>query len=60
MATPKDWVVYVDSKGKTRAVLDQYTPESRVPYQIDGNKIIGYVSSGSEEDAVKYADEVLR
>lgn len=62
MPRPKDWIVYVDKKGKTRAVpaitITGYRQGDSI--EAEGNKVIGLVSSGNEFDAVKYGDEVLR
>ena len=63
MATPKDWIVYIDPAGETRAVVDSHTGFDDSGYLdlIDeGNTIIGFVSSGCEADAIKYGNDVLR
>jgi hypothetical protein len=59
MATPKDYIVYIDKDDKTRACLN-YSYISEESLVEEGNKIIGYVSSGSEAGAIAYADQVLR
>jgi len=62
MAVPKDYVVYIE-KGTnvTRAALNWPAREDLAGLiKKEGHKIIGYVSSGSETEAVKYGDTVLR
>ena len=56
--TPKDYIVYVDPAGETRACLTYHTRP--VVLIKEGNTIIGFVSSGSEADAIRYGNEVLR
>jgi hypothetical protein len=60
--TPKDWIVYIDEKNETRAVvavdINGYRHTDFL--EAEGNKIIGYVSSGTEKDAIDYGDQVLR
>ena len=56
---PKDYIVYIDADNVVRAVLDNYkvcVDEVIVGY---GSRIIGYVSSGSEADAIAYGQQVL-
>jgi len=57
--TPKDWIVYIDPAGETRAVLANTVPQP-IKLVDEGNTIIGFVSSGHESDAIKYGNEVLR
>lgn len=57
---PKDWIIYIDPKGMTRAVIDTYQGNQRQQMVKEGNKIIGLVSSGREADAIAYAEQVLR
>ena len=56
---PKDWIVYIDEKNNTRAAIDNHTG-TEVDIIEEGYKIIGFVSSGSEAEAVAYGDQVLR
>jgi hypothetical protein len=56
---PKDYIVYIDPAGETRAVLDIYSYQSD-DLMAEGNQIIGYVSSAREADAIAYADQVFR
>ena len=66
---PKDWIVYIDPKGFTRACvvvqrLNKSGPDNefkqRSYLEAEGNKVIGLVSAGTEKDAVDYGDTVLR
>lgn len=59
MATPKSWICYIDRDNETRACLD-YGYVDKQSLERDGCKVIGYISSGSEIEAIKYANEVLR
>lgn len=52
---PKDYIVYIDDDGKTRVVLSEYDYSQGADLNI-----IGYVSSGSEAEAIAYGDQVLR
>ena len=54
--TPKDYIVYVDPAGETRASL---WIKAGILIK-EGHTIIGFVSSGSEADAIRYGNEVLR
>jgi DNA-binding NarL/FixJ family response regulator len=60
--TPKDWIVYIDEKNETRAVLalgiNGYVQKDFL--ESEGSKVIGLVSSGSQADAIAYGDQVLR
>ena len=62
MASPKDYIVYIDPDGKTRAtvVIHINGYEQRGFLEAEGNKIIGFISSGSEQQAIAYGDQVLR
>jgi len=57
---PKDYIVYIDKAGVTRAMLDLFKPGTKNALEKNGVKIIGYVSSGSEADAIAYGEQVLR
>ena len=59
--TPKDWIVYIEKKtNKTRACL-AYGYVDKESLEKEGHKVIGYtVSAGTEQDAIIYADQVLR
>lgn len=60
MATPKDYIVYIEKgTNETIAILNIFSNDER-RIKDSGHKIIGYVSSGSEADAIKYANAVLR
>jgi hypothetical protein len=60
--TPKDWIVYIDEKNETQAVLalgiNGYLQKDFL--EAEGSKVIGYVSSGTQKDAIAYGDQVLR
>lgn len=62
MASPKDYLVYIDKDNKTCAVIIDggIWLHKRAELQDSGLKIIGYVSSGSEKEAIQYGDQVLR
>jgi hypothetical protein len=66
---PKDWIIYIDPKGKTQACViirrlnksdsdNEFT--QRLYLEAEGNKVIGLCSSGTEVDAREYGDTVLR
>jgi len=66
---PKDWIIYIDPKGKTQACIivqrlnksaDDNEFKQRLYLEAEGNKVIGLVSSGTEKDAIDYGDQVLR
>jgi len=58
--TPKDYITYIEKgTGITRAVLCIFDNDKE-RIESCGHKIVGYVSSPSEADAIKYTDEVLR
>jgi len=57
--TPKDFIVYIDPAGVTRAVVAGTVPKP-IKLVEEGSTIIGFISSGCETDAIKYGDEVLR
>jgi hypothetical protein len=60
--TPKDWIVYIDEKNETQAVLaidiKGYLQTDFL--EAEGNKVIGNVSAGTQKDAIAYGDQVLR
>jgi len=59
MATPKDWIVYIDGQTqKLHAVLDTHQGMD-VLMDKEGHRIIGYVSAGTEASAVQYGHDVL-
>ena len=62
MASPKDWIIYIDKDNNTRATvaMDIKGYRQREFIEAEGNKIIGLVSSGTEADAIAYGDQVLR
>jgi hypothetical protein len=63
MATPKDWIVYIDKDtNETRAIvaMDINGYRQRDFVEAEGGKVIGLVSSGTERDAIIYGDQVLR
>ena len=59
---PKDFIIYIDNDGKTRAVIDEHNDRDDMTDKLhaEGNLCIGYVSAGSEADAVAYGNQVLR
>ena len=60
MATPKDWIVYIDKdSNETKATLDTHQGMDVLIHK-EGHKIIGYVSSDSELSVIAYGDQVLR
>ena len=60
--TPKDWIVYIDTAGVTRAVIALHLDNNAQEYALEteGNNIIGFISSGSEAEAIRYGNEILR
>lgn len=60
MAKPKDFIIYIEKgTNKTRAMLAWLDKDEHY-LETDGHKVIGYVSSGSMDEAIKYGDQVLR
>ena len=57
---PKDYIVYIEKDtNETRALL-AWLDQDKTSLEKEGHKIIGYVSSGSMTEAIKYGNEVLR
>lgn len=62
--SPKSYTVFIDDKNTTRACLTfaihDNSKDTDKMLEAQGCKVIGYVSAGTERDAIIYGDEVLR
>lgn len=58
--TKKDFVVFVDTNGVTRAEVDPHDGKGFMHLIHAEGTIIGFVSAECEADAISYGETVLR
>ena len=55
----KSWIVYIDDKGKTDAIVDNHE-DAHKWVESQKYKIIGYPAFNRKQDAIDYCEQMFR